>query len=142
MNALYSIEQDKNRWGYNSDVGFIGKIGAQSEKDREQDQKIEANKEQIEEAIRSLIENERLDISQQEQIDSNKSELEANKLRDDEQQTQIEDTISRLNENTANDELQQQQIGQNTTDIIRIEGEMPTLDMQGTTLVIGQRKDA
>ena len=34
---------------------------------------------------------------------------------------------------------QQIQIDANTTNITRIEGEMPTLEMEGTTLVVGTR---
>ena len=45
MNSLYSVEQDKNCWGYDSEVGIIGRHtgGSSSEKDAEQDQNIESN---------------------------------------------------------------------------------------------------
>ena len=95
--TYYKQEGIKNRWGYMSDVGYIAKSTDGTEKDAQQDQEIEANKQQIEETNHSLQENERRDDQQQSQIDAN------------------------------------------TTNITRIEGEMPTLDIEGTTLVIGTK---
>lgn len=108
MNLLYSPEQEKNNWGYNSDVGFIPKncCGGSNEHDEEQDRKIEANSERIA----------------------------RNDARDDVQQIQI-DT------NHAIDEEQQRLIEQNTSDITYVQNELPTLDMDGTTLVIGKKGD-
>lgn len=118
MNSLYSVEQDKNRWDYGDDVGIIPKQTTGSDYDAKQDIKIESNKEQIQETKQSLREN---------------------NARDDSQQTEIDDTISRLNTNIADDERQQTEINTNRENIIRIESELPTLDMEGTTLVIGKK---
>lgn len=155
MNSLYSVEQDKNKWDYSSDVGIISKITIGSDYDAVQDQNIQSNKDQIQETKQSLIENENrddaqqaqldandiLDKEQQEQINSNKEAIERNEERDNEQQTQIDDTINRLNQNISDDERQQSEIDANKSEISRLDGEMPTLTLDGTTLIIGKRGD-
>ena len=132
MNLLYSPDQNKNNWGYDSDVGIIPKSSSSSEYDAIQDQNIEANKQQIQETKTELRQNESLDEAQQAQLD-------ANDALDRHQQSEIDDTISRLNTNIADDERQQTEININRENIIRIESELPTLDMEGTTLVIGKK---
>jgi len=132
MNLLYSPEQNKNNWDYGGDVGIISKLSSSSEYDVIQDQNIEANKQQIQETKTELHENETLDEAQQAQLD-------ANDALDRQQQTEIDDTISRLNANIADDERQQTEIDANRENIIRVESELPTLDMEGTTLVIGKK---
>jgi len=163
MNLLYSrAEDEKNIWNYGGEIGIIPKSsgGGSSEKDAEQDQKIDSNTHEIEDVKHSLEENESRDDEQQRQIDANaqaiadnnevdrqqQGQLDANDALDVQQQSQIdynrselEDTIRRLNENIANDSLQQDQINANSSNIIRVEGELPTLDMEGTTLVIGKK---
>ena len=120
MNLLYSVEQDKNRWDYGGDVGIISKQTVGSDYDAEQDIKIESNKEQIQETQQSLREN---------------------NARDDAQQLQSNETIELLNKNISDDEKQQAEIDANKTEIIRLQGEMPKLSIEGTTMIIGQRKD-
>lgn len=156
MNFLYTPEDAKNIWGYNSDVGIIGKGGEGTDYDAEQDQEIESNKQQIQEVKhdvqvndarddaqqRQLDANDALDRQQQEEIDANRLSIEANESRDDAQQSQIDETIERLNANIADDERQQMQIDANTESITQLSGEMPTLEMQGTTLVVGKKGDA
>ena len=128
MNLLYSAEESKNIWGYDSDVGFIPKGSGGSDYDAKQDQEIEANREHInrndarDDEQQGLIDsNYALDAAQQEQIDANTSGLAANNLRDDEQQRLIE---------------------QNQTNIINVQNELPTLNVDNTTLVIGKKGDA
>ena len=111
MNLLYSPEQDKNNWGYGGDVGIISKQIIGSDYDAKQDIKIEGNKEQIQETKTELRQNESLDEAQQAQLDAN----------------------------DALDRQQQAEIDTNRENIIRVEGELPTLDMEGTTLVIGKK---
>ena len=157
MNLLYSdVEQDKNSWDYGDGVGFIPKGSGGSEKDSEQDQRIDANEQaiadnesrddsqqsQIDANTDAIARNEELDRQQQTQIDANTQSISDNESRDDTQQLQIDETIRRLNENFENDERQQQQIMDNSDNIIRVEGELPTLEMEGTTLVIGKRSDS
>ena len=132
MNSLYSVEQDIYRWDYGGDVGIISKQTMGSDYDAKQDIKIESNKEQIQETKQSLRENDARDDAQQSQLD-------ANDALDRQQQTEIDNTISRLNTNIADDERQQTEINTNRENIIRIESELPTLDMEGTTLVIGKK---
>lgn len=141
MNLLYSVEQDKNRWDYGGDVGIISKQTIGSDYDAKQDVKIETNKEQIQETKQSLRENNALDIIQQAQINSNTEAIQDNESRDDSQQLQINETIERLNQNISEDERQQEEINANRTEISRLDGEMPTLSIEGTTMIIGQRKD-
>lgn len=155
MNSLYSVEQDKNRWDYGGDVGIISKPTNGSDYDAQQDIKIESNKEQIQETKQSLIENnarddaqqsqldanDALDVTQQAQINSNTEAIQRNESRDDSQQLQINKTIELLNQNIADDEKQQAAINTNTTEIIRLQGEMPKLSIEGTTMIIGQKKD-
>ena len=155
MNSLYSVEQDKNRWDYGGDVGIISKQTVGSDYDAEQDIKIESNKEQIQETQQSLRENnarddaqqhqldanDALDATQQTQINSNTEAIQRNESRDDSQQLQINETIELLNKNIADDEKQQAAINNNTTEIIRLQGEMPKLSIEGTTMIIGQKKD-
>lgn len=70
MNELYSeVEQTKNRWDYGEGVGIIGKNRIGTEKDKEQDEKIDSNKEEIDKTKESLEDNENRDDAQQEQID-------------------------------------------------------------------------
>ena len=109
MNLLYSPDQNKNNWGYDSDIGLIPK--SPSKYDVIQDQNIEANKQQIQETKTELQQNETLDEAQQVQIDAN----------------------------DALDREQQTAINTNRENIIRVESELPTLNMEGTTLVIGKR---
>ena len=111
MNLLYSPDQNKNNWGYDSDIGIIPKSSSSSEYDAIQDQNIEANKQQIQETKTQLHQNESLDEAQQAQLDAN----------------------------DALDRQQQTEINTNKENIIRIESELPTLDMEGTTLVIGKK---
>ena len=111
MNSLYSVEQDIYRWDYGGDVGIISKQTMGSDYDAKQDIKIESNKEQIQETKQSLIENDARDDTQQSQLDAN----------------------------DALDRQQQTEINTNRENIIRIESELPTLDMEGTTLVIGKK---
>ena len=141
MNLLYSVEQDKNRWDYGGDVGIISKQTVGSDYDAEQDIKIESNKEQIQETKQSLRENNALDVTQQAQINSNTEAIQDNESRDDSQQLQINETIELLNKNISDDEKQQAEIDANKTEIIRLQGEMPKLSIEGTTMIIGQRKD-
>ena len=48
MNELYSeVEQTKNCWDYGEGVGIIGKNRIGTIKDKEQDEKIDSNKEDI-----------------------------------------------------------------------------------------------
>ena len=148
MNLLYSVEQDKNRWDYVGDVGIISKQTVGSDYDAEQDIKIESNKQQIQEnnarddaQQHQLDANDALDATQQIQINSNTEAIQQNESRDDSQQLQINETIELLNKNIADDEKQQAAINTNTTEIIRLQGEMPKLSIEGTTMIIGQRKD-
>lgn len=155
MNSLYSVEQDKNRWGYGGDVGIISKQTMGSDYDAKQDIKIESNKEQIQEAKQSLRENDArddaqqsqldandaLDLIQQTQINSNTEAIQRNESRDDSQQLQIDETIERLNQNISEDERQQEEIDANKSEILRLDSEMPTLSIDGTTMTIGRRKD-
>ena len=141
MNLLYSVEQDKNRWDYGGDVGIISKQTIGSDYDAKQDVKIETNKEQIQETKQSLRENNALDVTQQAQINSNTEAIQRNESRDNSQQLQIDETIELLNQNIADDEKQQAAINTNTTEIIRLQGEMPKLSIEGTTMIIGQKKD-
>lgn len=161
MSSLYSVQEEiKNLWDYSGEVGFIKKSSGNSEKDAEQDQNIEANKNQIEETKRSLRENEsrddeqqrqidanseaisrndNVDMQQQSQIDANAEAISRNDNVDIQQQSQIDDTISRLNANIEDDLRQQNEINANRDNIIRVEGQLPTLDMDGTMLVIGTK---
>ena len=155
MNSLYSVEQDKNRWDYGGDVGIISKPTNGSDYDAQQDIKIESNKEQIQETKQSLIENnarddaqqsqldanDALDATQQIQINSNTEAIQQNERRDDSQQLQINQTIELLNQNISEDERQQEEINANKSEISRLDGEMPTLSIEGTTMIIGQRKN-
>lgn len=126
MNELYSeVEQTKNCWDYGEGVGIIGKNRIGTVKDKEQDEKIDSNKEEI---------------------DKTKESLEDNENRDDAQQVQINELNDKLNENIESDAAQQAQINENTTqiinnkaDIIRIEDELPTLEIENTTLIIGKK---
>jgi hypothetical protein len=111
MNLLYSPEQNKNNWDYCGDVGLIPKSSTPTDYDTMQDQNIEGNKEQIQETKTELHENESLDEAQQAQLDAN----------------------------DALDRQQQTEIDTNRENIIRVESELPTLDMEGTTLVIGKK---
>jgi hypothetical protein len=157
MNLLYSdVEQEKNTWDYGEGVGYIAKSYGSSEKDAEQDQRIDSNEQaiadnesrddnqqtQIDANTEAIARNEQLDIEQQTQIDANAQSIAQNESRDDVQQSQIDETIRRLNENIENDERQQEEIVRNTTNIIRVENELPTLEMEGTTLVISKRGDS
>ena len=139
MNLLYSdAEQEKNCWEYTSDVGYIPKPtggGGNEEKDREQDEKIEEN-------AQAIADNENRDDTQQAQIDANTQAIADNERRDDAQQEQIDDVVTRLNQNFEDDERQQSEIDDNKTKIIRIESELPTLEMEGTMLVIGKKGDS
>ena len=148
MNLLYSVEQDKNRWDYGGDVGIISKPTNGSDYDAQQDKKIESNKQQIQEnnarddaQQQQLDANDALDATQQTQINSNTEAIQRNESRDDSQQLQINETIELLNQNISDDERQQAEINANTTEIIRLQGEMPKLSIEGTTMIIGQRKD-
>ena len=148
MNLLYSVEQDKNRWDYGGDVGIISKQTVGSDYDAQQDKKIESNKQQIQEnnarddaQQHQLDANDALDATQQTQINSNTEAIQQNESRDDSQQLQINETIELLNQNISDDERQQAEINANTTEIIRLQGEMPKLSIEGTTMIIGQRKD-
>ena len=155
MNSLYSVEQEKNRWDYGGDVGIISKPTNGSDYDAQQDKKIESNKQQIQETKQSLTENnarddaqqhqldanDALDATQQTQINSNTEAIQQNESRDDSQQLQINETIELLNQNISDDERQQAEINANTTEIIRLQGEMPKLSIEGKTMIIGQRKD-
>ena len=148
MNLLYSVEQDKNRWDYGGDVGIISKQTVGSDYDAEQDIKIESNKQQIQEndardnaQQHQLDANDALDVTQQAQINSNTEAIQRNERRDDSQQLQINETIELLNQNISDDEKQQAEINANKTEIIRLQGEMPKLSIEGTTMIIGQRKD-
>ena len=148
MNLLYSVEQDKNRWDYGGDVGIISKQTVGSDYDAEQDIKIESNKQQIQEnnarddaQQHQLDANDALDATQQTQINSNTEAIQQNESRDDSQQLQINETIELLNQNISDDERQQAEINANRTEISRLDGEMPTLSIEGTTMIIGQRKD-
>ena len=148
MNLLYSVEQDKNRWHYGGDVGIISKPTNGSDYDAQQDKKIESNKQQIQEnnarddaQQHQLDANDALDATQQTQINSNTEAIQRNESRDDSQQLQINETIELLNKNISDDEKQQAEIDANKTEIIRLQGEMPKLSIEGTTMIIGQRKD-
>ena len=148
MNLLYSVEQDKNRWDYGGDVGIISKPTNGSDYDAQQDKKIESNKQQIQEnnarddaQQHQLDANDALDATQQTQINSNTEAIQRNESRDDSQQLQINETIELLNKNISDDEKQQAEIDANKTEIIRLQGEMPKLSIEGTTMIIGQRKD-
>ena len=126
MNELYSeVEQTKNCWDYGEGVGIIGKNRIGTIKDKEQDEKIDSNKEEI---------------------DKTKESLEDNESRDDAQQVQINELNDKLNENIESDTAQQAQINENTTqiinnkeDIIKIKDELPTLEIENTTLIIGKK---
>ena len=126
MNELYSkVEHTKNCWDYGEGVGIIGKNRIGTVKDKEQDEKIDSNKEEI---------------------DKMKESLEDNENRDDAQQVQINELNDKLNENIESDATQQAQINENTTqiinnkeDIIRIKDELPTLEIENTTLIIGKK---
>ena len=148
MNSLYSVEQEKNRWDYGGDVGLISKPTNGSDYDAQQDIKIESNKQQIQEnntrdnaQQHQLDANDALDATQQIQINSNTEAIQQNESRDDSQQLQINETIELLNKNIADDEKQQAAINTNTKEIIRLQGEMPKLSIEGTTMIIGQKKD-
>ena len=148
MNSLYSVEQEKNRWDYGGDVGLISKPTNGSDYDAQQDIKIESNKEQIQEnnardnaQQHQLDANDALDATQQTQINSNTEAIQQNESRDDSQQLQINETIELLNQNISDDERQQEEINANKSEISRLDGEMPTLSIEGTTMIIGQRKD-
>ena len=126
MNELYSeVEHTKNCWDYGEGVGIIGKNRIGTVKDKEQDEKIDSNKEEI---------------------DKTKESLEDNESRDDAQQVQINELNDKLNENIESDAAQQAQINENTTqiinnkeDIIKIKDELPTLEIENTTLIIGKK---
>ena len=168
MNELYSeVEHTKNCWDYGEGVGIIGKNRIGTVKDKEQDEKIVSNKEEIDKTKESLEDNENrddaqqeqidankeaierndeVDRQQQEQIDANKTALEDNESRDDAQQVQINELNDKLNENIESDAAQQSQINENTTqiinnkeDIIKIKDELPTLEIENTTLIIGKK---
>jgi hypothetical protein len=108
MNLLYSPEQDKNSWDYNDEVGFIPKSSEASEHDIEQDQKIEANRQQISETRQGLSINDARDDDQQVQLDNNDAldvnqQNEINSLRTDleteiqtraNKDTELEDAIN------------------------------------------------
>ena len=148
MNSLYSVEQEKNRWDYGGDVGLISKPTNGSDYDAQQDIKIESNKQQIQEnnarddaQQHQLDANDALDVTQQTQINSNTEAIQQNESRDDSQQLQINQTIELLNQNISEDERQQEEINANKSEISRLDGEMPTLSIEGTTMIIGQRKD-
>ena len=148
MNSLYSVEQEKNRWDYGGDVGLISKPTNGSDYDAQQDIKIESNKQQIQEnnardnaQQHQLDANDALDATQQTQINSNTEAIQQNERRDDSQQLQINQTIELLNQNISEDERQQEEINANKSEISRLDGEMPTLSIEGTTMIIGQRKD-
>lgn len=148
MNSLYSVEQEKNRWDYGGDVGLISKPTNGSDYDAQQDIKIESNKQQIQEnnvrddaQQHQLDANDALDATQQIQINSNTEAIQQNESRDDSQQLQINETIELLNKNISDDEKQQAEIDANKTEIIRLQGEMPKLSIEGTTMIIGQKKD-
>ena len=148
MNSLYSVEQEKNRWDYGGDVGLISKPTNGSDYDAQQDIKIESNKQQIQEnnarddaQQHQLDANDALDVTQQAQINSNTEAIQQNERRDDSQQLQINQTIELLNQNISEDERQQEEINANKSEISRLDGEMPTLSIEGTTMIIGQRKD-
>ena len=125
MNLYWDSEQEKNSWGYGDDIGIISKESSSSKKDKEQDEQIDANKEEI---------------------NKTKESLEENNQRDDAQQSQIDELTDRLNRNIESDAAQQAQIDENATqinsnktEIIRVESELPTLEMDGTMLVIGKK---
>lgn len=119
MNELYSeVEHTKNCWDYGEGVGIIGKNRIGTVKDKEQDEKIDSNKEEI---------------------DKTKESLEDNENSDDAQQVQINELNDKLNENIESDAAQQAQIINNKADIIRIEDELPTLEIENTTLIIGKK---
>ena len=120
MNLLYSPGTDVDNWGYDTDTGIIPKYSGGSEHDAEQDQNIEANKEQIQETKRELRNTENVNVQQQIEIDSN--------------------TVG-LEENVARDDRQQIEINANTENIIRIEHEIPTFTVQGTAIIIGKKTD-
>ena len=146
MNLLYSIEEEKNIWGYDSNVGIISKSDSSEEKDKEQDSRID-------ELTRRLNQNIAEDVIQQGQIDTNRNDIDdtvtrlnqnieedvAQQGQIDANRGEIDETVRRLNENIAEDGVQQGQIDSNSANIIRVEGELPTLDMEGTTLVVGKR---
>lgn len=146
MNLLYSVEEQKNIWGYDSEIGIIPKQYGSNEKDQEQDDKIA-------ELTRRLEENIAEDAVQQGQIDSNRTDIDETTSRlnqnieedavqqgqIDTNRTEIDETVTRLNENIDQDAVQQGQIINNTENIIRVENELPTLDMEGTTLVVGKK---
>lgn len=128
--------EDIYRYNYGCGVGIISKNGGSydnSKKDAEQDKNIEENKSNIEKNAQSLEENEKRDDKQQEQLD-------ANDALDVAQQKQIDENTKRLDENDANDERQQREIENNRIEIERISGEMPTLEVEGTTMIIGKKK--
>ena len=104
-------------------------------------QQIQENNARDDAQQHQLDANDALDATQQTQINSNTEAIQQNESRDDSQQLQINETIELLNQNISDDERQQAEINANTTEIIRLQGEMPKLSIEGTTMIIGQRKD-
>lgn len=127
--------EDIYRYNYGNGIGIISKNSGydNSKRDAEQDKNIEQNKTNIDKNAQSLEENNKRDDKQQEQLD-------ANDAVDVAQQKQIDENTKRLDENCANDERQQKEIETNRLEIERISGEMPTLEVEGTTMIISKKK--
>lgn len=134
INLLGNNIEDIYRYNYGCGVGIISKSANDGNSEKEQDKSISENKAQIEANKKSLEENEKRDDEQQRQLD-------ANDAVDASQQKQIDENRSRLDENFANDAKQQYAIEKNTSIIQRINEEMPTLEVQGTAMIIGKKKD-
>ena len=144
MYFLNGIADDIYRWGYGEGVGFIPKKSGgegSSEKDAEQDQKIEQNEQHIndndafdqqqqshidslrrdleentakdQQRQQQLDQNDQTDIRQQTEIDENRSRIEEIVLRDDGQQLELDELRAALAENTAKDSARQEQLNAN-----------------------------
>lgn len=119
--SVYKYDRnDLYRYGF-CEVREIIKLGdTQATKDAEQDSSIASNAASIEALQKALEENTQNDAIRQSQLD-------ANDETDTEQQKQIDANT------TA--------IYNNTTEITNISNELPTVSVDGTTILIGKKGD-
>lgn len=60
--------------------------------------------------------------------------------KDKEQDIIIQSNTTKIQQNEVLDQKQQEQINENATKITQIENEMPTLEIENTTLVVGKKE--
>lgn len=168
MNFYYfsAISDDIYRWGYDDEIGIIPKSyggSGSSEKDAEQDQKIEENTQhinqndsvdrtqqaEIDSLRRDLDNNIANDQLQQQQLDANdqtdirqQQEIDANTTLNASQQSEIDALRNDLNANDQTDEMQQQQINANVERITTVEKDVADFYFDGTTFVIQKRGES